>query len=216
MDAICSGKSSFRDLFVSNTFFNRHMHFLQVNITADNASDFLEWFRLCESRLRILITGLESPECGVEVFPFAKFFDRKYSKSGVLLGAGKSDEDCKTESCFFMALRFAFGVENVDLRYCTSEFLHKVNSWEGRRIGMDLTIEHVMQKDLPSYLYDSKTKGMALKRNASKKKAGKPPTPDTRPLSPALDRKLKISGSDEEKAEKTRPSVPSPAKRART
>ena len=218
MDVIGSGKATLRDLFVGNNFFQRHMHFLQVNITANNASDFLEWFRLCESRLRILITGLESPECGVEVFPFAKFFDRKYSKSGLVVGAGKSDEDCKTESCFFMALRFAFGVENVDLRYCTSEFLHKVNSWEGRRLGMDLSIEHVMQKDLPTFLYDSETKGMGSnRRNTLKKKTGRPPTPDTRPLSPALGRKLKISDdNDDVKPEKTGPSVPSPAKRART
>jgi len=218
MDSICARKSTFRDLFVTNSFFNRHMHFLQVNITADNAADFLEWFRLCESRLRILITGLESPESGVEVFPFASFFDRKYTKAGVLAGAGKSDPDCKTESCFFMALRFAFGVENVDLRYCTSEFLHKVNSWEGRKVGMDLTIEHVMQKDLPTYLYDFSTKGISLKQNNSKKKgSGRPPTPDVRPLSPALDRKLKLD-DEYEKAEKeeTGPSLPSPAKRART
>jgi poly(A) polymerase Pap1 len=135
LDAISAGKASFRDLFVANSFFNRHIHFLQVNITADNGSDFLEWFRLCESRLHILITGLESPERGVEVFPFAKFFDRKYNKAGVLQGAGKSDEDCKTESCFFLALKFASGVESVDLRCCTSEFLHKVNSWDRRGIS---------------------------------------------------------------------------------
>lgn len=258
MDLICAGKANYRDLYIANSFFNRHLHFLQVNITADNASDFLEWFRLCESRLRILITGLESPESGVEVFPFAKFFDRKYNKSGICMGAGKSNEDCKTESCFFMALRFAFGVENVDLRYCTSEFLRKVNSWEGRRVGMDLTIEHVMQKDLPTYLYDSQTKGISVKHNPSKKKkktgklptsearklqsscadseiddnakdekagpsmpspAKRPsPTIDMRPLSPALECKLKISNETggDVKQEKPRPSMPSPAKRPRT
>jgi poly(A) polymerase len=206
MDEICGGNASFRDLFLGNDFFQRHMHFLQVNIIASNATDFLEWFRLCESRLRILIAGLESPECGIEVFPFAKFFERNYSTST------KSDENCKTESCFFMALRFAFGVENVDLRFCTSEFLHKVNSWEGRRLGMDLTIEHVLRKDLPSFLFESETRGIALTRFP--KKAGKPPAVDPRPLSPALERKLKISDNDDPAM--TGPSVPSPAKRPRT
>jgi poly(A) polymerase len=206
MDEICGGNANVRDLFLGNDFFQRHMHFLQVNILAANATDFLEWFRLCESRLRILIAGLESPECGIEVFPFAKFFERNYSKST------KSDEDCKTESCFFMALRFAFGVENVDLRFCTSEFLHKVNSWEGRRLGMDLTIEHVLQKDLPSFLFESETKGILSTRYP--KRAGKPPVADPRPLSPALERKLKMSDIDDPKM--TGPSVPSPAKRPRT
>lgn len=207
MDEICEGHANFRDLFVGNDFFQSHMHFLQVNIIAGNANDFLEWFRLCESRLRILIAGLESPECGIEVFPFAKFFDRKCSKSG----AGKTAEACKTESCFFMALRFAFGVENVDLRFCTSEFLHKVNSWEGRRLGMDLTIEHVLQKDLPSFLFESET--AVITSIHSPKMASKSPAMG-RPLSPVLGRTLKISDSNDPKT--TGPSVPSPAKRPRT
>jgi hypothetical protein len=197
-------KSTFRDLYITSNFFTRHAHFLQINITADNAADFMEWFRLCESKLRILITALESPEMGVEVFPFAKFFSRKYSKSGTCMGAGTSDPDCKMESCFFMALRFAYGVEHADLRYCTSEFLQKVNSWEGRCLGMDLTIEHVLQQDLPSYLWlDSlTTKGISTnRRNGGMKHApplsitGKEPMTDINihPLSPALDRKLKIT-----------------------
>ena len=196
MDSICAGKSTFRDLYITSNFFTRHAHFLQINITADNAADFMEWFRLCESKLRILITALESPEMGVEVFPFAKFFSRKYNKSGTCMGAGTSHADCKTESCFFMALRFAYGVESADLRYCTSEFLTKVNSWEGRCIGMDLTIAHVMQQDLPTYLYDSPTTGISSnKRNGGLKQAPTSTDFDIPPLSPALDRKLKITAS---------------------
>jgi hypothetical protein len=152
----------------------------------------------------------------VEVFPFANFFPRKYDTSGVLAGAGISDEDCKTESCFFMALRFAYGVANVDLRYSTQEFLHKVNSWEGRRLGMDLTIEHVMQKDLPTYLYETKTTGNVSMKNESNKDSEKPPTPDVPPLSPALERKLKIADVDMAQKGKRDPSMPSPAKRPRT
>ena len=136
------------------------------------------------------------------------FFYHKYPQSG----AGKSTKTCKTKSCFFMALRFAFGVENVDLRFCTSEFLHKVNSWEGRRLGMDLTIEHVLQKDLPSFLFERNT--AIITSTHSPKMIGKSPAMD-RPLSPVLERTLKIS-SDCNDPKATGPSVPSPAKRPRT
>mmetsp|Transcript_9883 Transcript_9883/g.15206 ORF Transcript_9883/g.15206 Transcript_9883/m.15206 type:complete len:664 (+) Transcript_9883:37-2028(+) len=152
--SIEAGTSTWSQLYQGNDFFRRHSNFLQINITANNRAEFLEWFRLCESRLRILIACLESPEYGVQAYPFAKFFDRKYDRSGRCLGAGKSEEDCKHEACFFVALRFGRGVENVYFRYGTSEFLHKVNTWEGRRLGMDCAIELVHECDLPAFVFD--------------------------------------------------------------
>mmetsp|Transcript_13502 Transcript_13502/g.19075 ORF Transcript_13502/g.19075 Transcript_13502/m.19075 type:complete len:659 (+) Transcript_13502:69-2045(+) len=152
--AIEAGTSTWSQLYQGNDFFRRHSNFLQINITANNRAEFLEWFRLCESRLRILIACLESPEYGVQAYPFAKFFDRKYDRSGRCLGAGKSEEECKHEACFFVALRFGLGVENVYFRYGTSEFLHKVNTWEGRRHGMDCAIELVHECDLPAFVFD--------------------------------------------------------------
>ncbi|CAB9530722.1 Nuclear poly(A) polymerase [Seminavis robusta] len=123
-------------LFRDGGFFRRHSNYLQVNIRARNAEDFLHWFRLCESKMRLLIACLETPE--VHAWPFAKFFDRRFGTTH--------------ESYFFIALRFAEGVETVDLRYSTSEFLHKINSWEGRKEGMDLSIARVSANDLPSFV----------------------------------------------------------------
>lgn len=104
-----------------------------------------------------MIAGLDNHDLGVQAYPFAKFFDRKYDRSGRCHGAGKSEENCKHESCFFVAMRFAFGVENVDMRYCTGEFLHMVNAWEGRCVGMDCTIEHVVERDLPDFVFDNES-----------------------------------------------------------
>jgi len=145
------GQQTWDALFHGNDFFNQHIHFLQVNISADNNSSFVEWFRFCESRLRLLIAGMEAPEYGVHVFPFAKFFYQRFDQKGQYLGLGMSDPDCRQTASFFVALRFAYGVETVDLRFCTSEFLHKVNTWDRRRQGMDLTIELVRKGDLPSF-----------------------------------------------------------------
>ena len=136
-------------IFQDGGFFHRHHHYLQVSIRARNAEDFLHWFRLCESRLRLLISCLETPE--VQAWPFAKFFDRHYGTTH--------------ESHFFTALRFAQGVETVDLRYCTSEFLHKINSWEGRKEGMDLSISCVPAHDLPNFVVGRARKNQPQHRN---------------------------------------------------
>jgi len=55
---------------------------------------------------------------------------------------------------FFVALRFMHGKEKLDLQPCAAEFLYKVNEWEGRRFGMDLTIEKVTQQHLPSFVFE--------------------------------------------------------------
>jgi len=134
-------------------FFERHSNFIQINIRAINGEDFLEWFRLCESRLRLLIASLETPDV-VHAWPHGKFFDRRYNKNGVCKGSGESEKDCMHESCFFIALRFAPHVETVDLRYSMSDFLHIVNSWDGRKPGMDLSIARIIRSELPSFVFD--------------------------------------------------------------
>jgi poly(A) polymerase Pap1 len=151
LDRIENGEKNWIDLYHGNDFFEQHIHFLQVNISAENSVSFVEWFRFCESRLRLLIAGLEAPDYGLQVFPFAKFFHQRFDEKGQYIGVGKSDPNCRQEASFFVGLRFAYGVETLDLRFCMSEFLHIVNTWVGRRQGMDLTAEIVRKQDLPDF-----------------------------------------------------------------
>lgn len=156
------GEDQWRDIFNDTDFFFRHSNFLQVSISAKNSSEFLPWQRFCESRLRLLIAALETPKC--TAWPFAKFFRQKYTHCGKLVSnrctqpqqkKSISDESCKQESHFFIALRFAPEVESVDLRYYISDFLQNMNSWEERKEGMDLGICHVLQRDLPQLVFGS-------------------------------------------------------------
>jgi poly(A) polymerase Pap1 len=165
------GETDWKRLLRGSAFFHQHVHFLHITIMATNADDFVPWFRFCESKLRYLINRLDIPD--VMAFPFAKFFDRRYNKNGRCLGAGRSDDDCLHESCFFMGLRFAPGLEKVDLQFYTTDFLHMINSWEGRRKGMDLSMAHVVFQDLPGYVFEDQSvitrpsNGDATKRNSS-------------------------------------------------
>lgn len=137
-------------------FFSRHAHFVQINIRAKNRQDFVEWFRLVESRLRLLISALETPL--VHAWPFGKFFERQYNSAGVCVGTLKegesSGENCLHERCFFIGLRFAPELDEINLCHYTSDFLYKVNTWEGRKVGMDLSIAHVTEDNLPSFLLE--------------------------------------------------------------
>ena len=130
-----------------------------MNIIAKNQEDHRAWFGLCESRLRILIAGLDSAQYGTQAYPFTKFFTRKeklyvVKPKGPQEGIGglKEESSCIVTS-FFIALRFAYGVENADLIDCTAEYSYTVNSWEDRKSGMDLDIGHVLQKDLPGFVF---------------------------------------------------------------
>jgi len=142
----CSG------IFQDGGFFRRHSNYLQIHIRACSREDFVHWHRYIESRLRLLIASLETQE--TQVWPFANFFDRRYGNNN-------------HESFFFIGIRFAQGVETVDMRYSTSEFLHKVNQWEGRTDTMDLSIARVSDKDLPPFVTGE------IKTNASQQR-GRP------------------------------------------
>lgn len=145
-------KNDFSALFKPSDFFSRHEHFLQVTIRASSRQDFVEWFRLVESRLRVLITDLETEQ--VHAWPFARFFDRSYDSEGNCLGHGKTkDENAIHESLFFIALRFADDVDKMDLRFAPSAFLHNVNSWSNRVAGMDLSLKHIKSAELPSFVH---------------------------------------------------------------
>jgi len=140
-------------------FFKRHAHFLQVTIRAVAHQNFLEWFRLCESKLRLLIASLETPE--VHAWPLGRFFDRRYNSAGVVAkdNSRKVDDaedsaDYLHESCFFIGLRFAPELDMVNLRHQISDFLHKVNSWGGRKAGMDLSLNHVTADKIPSFVLE--------------------------------------------------------------
>ena len=115
-----------------------------------DAKDHRAWFGLCESRLRLLIAGFESVRHGTFAYPYAKFFTRQVQHNSEINGLGTKT---KLVTSFFIALRFSPSVDSVDLRSCMDEFVHIVNSWEDRKSTMDLTIKHMLQKDLPDYVY---------------------------------------------------------------
>lgn len=141
---ITQDEANWRKLYNRSDFFERHENFLKITISAgNNPGDFTKWLRLCESRLRLLFGNLECSE--MSVWPFAQIMEQSYKSSE----GGKS----RQEALFFMALRFAPKIKSIYLKHRTTEFLvNQINSWEGRKSGMDFEIHHVVKDGLPTEL----------------------------------------------------------------
>lgn len=137
-------EGGWKNLFRKTSFFQRHSNFLQIKVSSSssssssNATDHTNWMRFCQTKLRLLINSLESLQ--MSAWPFSNFFH----------------QDTKEErsSFFFIALRFTSNIETLNLKQFTLDFLHKVNSWEERKPGMDIDIQHVLQEDLPKFLHE--------------------------------------------------------------
>jgi poly(A) polymerase Pap1 len=142
-------EENWRSIFEPTDFFERHANFLQVTIRAGNSEDFMKWLQLCESRLRILIVAIDSA-VEVSAWPFAQFMKRDFAPEAVSETSSQASVECAKEAVFFIGLRFAPGVESLNLKQYSSEFLYShINSWEGRKPGMDFLMAHVLQQDLP-------------------------------------------------------------------
>ncbi len=176
IDKVYNGKEKWDAMFESNGFFDQHQNYLQVRnitlfsiyctpvletlslylhiqvkITGASEGLFLPWFGFCESRLRILIAGLESPTTGVQAYPYAKFFHTR--------------EDENYVASFFIALRFSNNARQVKFEPLVSEYLHTVNSWSDRVSGMDLTMNLVPQNRLPSFVFSAPVSNVEANKN---------------------------------------------------
>ncbi len=154
-----STENIYRKLFQPSDFFERHEQYIQINISSTNEADFTKWFRFVESKLRNLISSLETTE--VHAWPFARFFEvNKYqSKTDEIAETCKTTSKnpvCGYEKCFFIGLRFAPGIDAIDVRHLTMDFLFKVNNWDSRNEStMDLTLAYLSASDIPLYTLEA-------------------------------------------------------------
>lgn len=124
----------------------RHQHYVHATIRAPQGEAFVTWFRLVESRLRVLISSLETPDS--HAWPHGRFFYRNVPI------APYDELNGLREAHFFIGLRFASHVDTADVRTLTLDFLRQVNGWIGRDSSMDLSLGHVTLPNLPRFVLD--------------------------------------------------------------
>lgn len=167
-------------------FFEGFKHFLQVEVVAANQEDFDVWEGWVHSRMRLLI---KSAGMMVDVRPWPKAFKPPASQpqQQVEEGGGADPQQQQQQAqqlrCFyFMGLSkkkpqvynsysqaMIIPQSKVDLTHPVNEFAFKVKEFEHRREGMDITVRHLLQRQLPDWLRakaDSTTAAPALAAEA--------------------------------------------------
>jgi poly(A) polymerase len=144
------GIGPYRSLFKPSDFFRQHKYFLQVDINASSKEYFVKWFRFVESKLRNLISSLETTE--VHAWPFARFFDVPRPPSADTNRNAVTSSTLEEKS-FFIGL--SLDSESVDIGHLTMDFLYKVNLWEGRKATMNVTIAHITRDDVPLFVLEA-------------------------------------------------------------
>jgi len=135
-----------RSLLSPSQFFSIRQDYLQVtavtkgtafgNDVGKNLQDHVEWLRVVESRLRLLIVGLETDD--VLVLPHAESFDHH--------------EGDTLQTSFFVGLQFQSEVGASYLRHLTSDFLRKVHAMPERTEHRNLNLEHIQYGNLPDFV----------------------------------------------------------------
>ena len=153
-DEINRGKKNWNSLLSEEqgtNFFRTHQHYLEVTISASTTKrSFQQWFGICEAKLRILIASLDNVEFGIECHPFSKCFTKtKIDGKGL----------ARKEATFYVALRFAYGVEKINITELASEYLYIVNSWENRTLDMDLRLSNKTRESIPENILSSEASG---------------------------------------------------------
>ncbi|RIB08942.1 Poly(A) polymerase central domain-containing protein [Gigaspora rosea] len=75
-DHVMVGSGKWADLFEKHDFFIRYRYYLQIIVSSDSSERQLKWSGMVESRIRHLISKLESVENLELAHPFVKGFDK--------------------------------------------------------------------------------------------------------------------------------------------
>ncbi len=101
-----------------------------MDIWADDAERFGQWFGWVESRLRLLVLALEQPPL-LHSYPLADFLPNPLEPEGAAgveaaAAGGKGQGGKGKRVSFFVALCFEPGVLNYDVSGAVRDFLLKV------------------------------------------------------------------------------------------
>ncbi|EFN55520.1 hypothetical protein CHLNCDRAFT_23208 [Chlorella variabilis] len=147
-----SGLTDWAQLLEPLPFFEGFKHFLQVEVMASSQEDFEVWEGWVHSRMRLLIKVDQQQQ------------QQQQQQDG---GGGGSVADPPAQQqprCFyFMGLSkkkaMIIPQSKVDLTQPVNEFAHKVKEFEQRREGMDISVRHLLQRQLPEWVRPAPNNG---------------------------------------------------------
>ncbi|KAK6925355.1 polymerase, nucleotidyl transferase domain, partial [Dillenia turbinata] len=143
-EAMEMNKADWDTLFEPSPFFDSYKNYLQIDITAENADDLMNWKGWVESRLRQLTLKIERHTYNMlQCHPHPRDY---------------SDKSRPFHFCYFMGLQRKQGVavnggEQFDMRVTVEEFKHSVGLYSLWKPGMEITVTHVKRRNIPNFVF---------------------------------------------------------------
>ncbi|KAK6931556.1 polymerase, nucleotidyl transferase domain [Dillenia turbinata] len=131
-------------LFEPFLFFEAYKNYLQIDISAENNDDLVNWKGWVESRLRLLTLKIERDTRGMlQCHPHPSDF---------------LNESRPLHCCYFMGLRRNQGsevheCEQFDLRSTVEEFKNSVNFYSLWKPGMWINVCHAKRRNIPDFVF---------------------------------------------------------------
>ncbi|KAH9620792.1 hypothetical protein KSS87_005587 [Heliosperma pusillum] len=139
-----ANKADWDTLFEPHPFFEAYKNYLQIDINAENADDFLNWKGWVESRIRTLTLKIER---------------YTYNMLQCHPHPGEFSDKSKSFHCsYFMGLQRKKEIpagegEQFDIRMTVEEFKQTVNMYTRWRPGMEIRVGHVKRKNIPAFVF---------------------------------------------------------------
>ncbi|KAK7243478.1 hypothetical protein RIF29_38275 [Crotalaria pallida] len=143
-EAMEVNKADWDTLFEPYPFFESYKHYLQIDVSAENADDLRKWKGWVESRLRQLTLKIERHTYGMlQCHPHPGDF---------------SDKSRPFHCSYFMGLQRKQGVpvnegEQFDIRLTVEEFKQSVNMYTLWKPGMEIHVSHVKRRNIPNFVF---------------------------------------------------------------
>lgn len=151
MDDIYCNKSTWKNIFTANNFFQKYKHYIVLSAFSNNKEHHLEWEGLVEAKIRILIVNLERNQ-------FVKLAHVNPKSYGPLENL---EEGNVTRWFIGLIFQKPEGTENVniditaEIQYFTSTVHKQACQIAIFREGMVTEAKHVKKKQLSVYLPNS-------------------------------------------------------------
>ncbi|CAH9135663.1 unnamed protein product [Cuscuta epithymum] len=143
-EAIEASGASWLNLFEHFAFFEAYKNYLQIDISAENNDEMMNWKGWVESRIRMLTLKIERDTSGVlQCHPCPGEF---------------SDKDKPFHHSYFMGLRRKQGTnpqqgEQFDIRLTVEDFKRDVYQYSFWKSTMSIRVCHVKRKNIPNFVF---------------------------------------------------------------
>ena len=140
------------------SFLSKCPRYLQIDIlSSKNIHIHRQWFSWCESRIRLLIRGLEVPNY-IYCHPISNCYHRETTgnNSDLYQFNDGSCHEGSTEtylSTYFFGLTFTSEHRTADITMSVLDFLNRVNTWEKKQGNMKASVQVIYPRYIPEFAF---------------------------------------------------------------